>query len=60
LIIRAPHLSAKNAAFEAEVSMMLFKGFICEINEASGTRKTMLIDSLIDLMATQLSKASQA
>jgi hypothetical protein len=39
--------------------MMLFKGFICEINEASGKRKAMLIDSLIDLMARQLGKASQ-
>jgi len=56
LMLRDPNLSAKNADYQAEVSMMLFKGFICEINEASGKRKTMLIESLIDLMATQLRK----
>jgi AcrR family transcriptional regulator len=59
LMLRDPKCAAKDAAFQAEVSMMLFKGFMCEIHEASGKRKAMLIDSLIDLMATQLSKASQ-
>jgi AcrR family transcriptional regulator len=59
LLLRDPDLTAKDAAYQAEVSMMLFKGFICEINEASGKRKAMLIDSLVDLMSSQLSKASQ-
>ena len=59
LMLRDANLPAPDAAYRAEVSMMLFKGFMCEIHEASGNRKAMLIDSLIDLMATQLSKASQ-
>ncbi len=59
LMLRDPDLPAKDAAYQAEVGMMLFKGFMCEIHEASSKRKAMLIDSLIDLMATQFSKASQ-
>jgi AcrR family transcriptional regulator len=59
LVLRDPNLPEKDATYHAEVSMLLFKGFMCEINQASGKRKAKLIDSLIDLMATQLSKASQ-
>jgi AcrR family transcriptional regulator len=59
LMLRNPNLPGKDAAYQAEVSMMLFKGFMCEIHEASGKRKSMLMDSLIDLMAAQFSKASQ-
>jgi len=58
-MLRAPQLPAKDAAYQAEVSMMLFKGFMCEIHEASPKRKAMLIDSLVDLMATQFSKVCQ-
>ncbi len=59
LMLRDANLAPEDAAYQAEVSMMLFKGFICEINEASGKRKAMLVESLIDLMATQFNKAIQ-
>ncbi len=59
LVLRDADLPAQEATYRAEVSMLLFKGFMCDIHEASGNRKAMLIDSLIDLMAMQLSKASQ-
>lgn len=55
LLMRDPELTSAEAAYRAEVGMMLFKGFICEINEASGERKAKLIESLVKLTATQLS-----
>lgn len=50
LMLRSPKLPRKQAEYYAEVSMLLFKGFIGEINAASGKRKKMLTDSLIDMM----------
>lgn len=58
LELRNPMLSAKDASYHAEVAMLLFKGFVGEINGANGKRKKMLLDTLVDLMVSQLSRAA--
>jgi AcrR family transcriptional regulator len=58
LIARNPKLCAQEAQYRAEIGTLLFKGFIGEIQGASGKRKKMLSDSLVDLLAAHLSQAS--
>lgn len=54
LLARNALLLKRDAHYQSEIAMMLFKGFICEIHLSSGSRKKKLTESLIDLMTAHM------
>jgi hypothetical protein len=57
LMLRKPDLPEKDAVYQAEVTMLVFKGFISDISHAPSKRKAKLVESLIDLVSMQFSNA---
>jgi AcrR family transcriptional regulator len=58
LMLRNSLLSEADAAYQAEVSMLVFRGFVCDIREARGERREKLVESMLELISTQVDKAS--